>query len=260
MSFDIYQDLNLKLNNLVNAVINGASNTITNIGTTNLASGVLITDLTTYSGTLHNAWASAKAVKDLIAATSSGGSLDVGNWDASTGTLPTAGTGTAGAILKSNFWHVSVAGTVAGLTPVADLQVGDLLYASVAGATTASQFFAIQGNVATATTTVLGLVMTCTEAETQLKTSTKVVTAATLAAFARHRTIAVTTNGVTTAHSVTHNLAKTLDQLLVTCRDTTTGAEFKPTVTAGTDASNQLNITCSPAYPTGGYTVNISSL
>jgi hypothetical protein len=260
MSLDIYQNLNMKVNSILNAVIDTATNTISNLTTSNLATGTLVTDLTAFSGTLHTSWASAKAVKDYVATLASGSSLDAGNWDASAGTLPTTGTGAAGAILKSNFWHISVAGTISGLSPAADLQVGDILYSSVAGATTSGQFFAVQGNAAAATATVLGLVMTCTAAEAELKASTKAVTAAVLTAFARKRTLTVTTDGVTTAYTVTHTLGKTLDQLIVTCRDTTTGSEFKPTVAAGTDASNQLLITCSPAYPSGGYTVNISGL
>ena len=260
MSFDVYQQLNMKTNSLLNAVIDTATNTLSNLGVGNLASGTLITDLTAFVGSTHTSWPSALAIKNYIAATVSGASLDAGSWDASGSTLPTVGTGTSGAIQKSNFWHVSVAGTIPGLSPSTNLQVGDLLYASSAGATTASQFFAIQGNLAAATATVLGLVMTCTAAEAELKASTKTVTAAVLTAFARQRTITVTTDGITSAYMITHNLGKTLSNLVVSCRDNTTGAEFQPTITAGTDPTNQLTITCSPAYPAGGYTISILGL
>jgi len=252
---NIRDNLTLNWNSILQAVIDGTQNTISNLSLSNFTPGTVITDLAAFSGTLHTSVASAKAIKDYLNSIAAGTSLDMGSWSAVSGVLPTTGSGPNGSILKSNFWHVTGAGTVPGL---GDLQIGDLIYASVAGATTASQFFAVQGNVAQATETVLGLVMLATEAEAQLKTSTKVVTAAALAYFIRGRSVAVTTDGVNTVHLVTHNLNTPLSQLQISCRDTTTGDEFFPRLEQVT--VNQIQITSTPAHPAGGYTVNIQGL
>lgn len=70
----------------------------------------------------------------------------VGSHDASTG-LPTTGSGDSGDIEGGDLWVVSVAGTIPGLMPITDLTVGDVLIASVDGASVASQFVAIQRNL-----------------------------------------------------------------------------------------------------------------
>jgi len=82
----------------------------------------------------------------------------VGGFDASFGALPTTGSGTSGAIDKGDYWKVTVAGTITGLSPNADLKPGDVLYAAISGASVAADFFAIQGNIDQATSSVLGIV------------------------------------------------------------------------------------------------------
>jgi len=73
------------------------------------------------------------------------GLLDLrGNYDASTNVFPSSGgSGTAGAILKGDFWYVSVAGTLNG-EPV---QIGDSIYALVDSPSSA-QWEILQANLA----------------------------------------------------------------------------------------------------------------
>lgn len=73
----------------------------------------------------------------------------VGAFDASSGNLPTAGNGTAGAILSGDFWRVTVAGDIVGL---GHLEVGDALVAADDGANTAAQYFVLQANITDAVT------------------------------------------------------------------------------------------------------------
>jgi len=73
----------------------------------------------------------------------------VGAFDASSGNLPTAGNGTAGAILSGDFWRVTVAGDIVDL---GHLEVGDALVAADDGANTAAQYFVLQANITDAVT------------------------------------------------------------------------------------------------------------
>ena len=84
-----------------------------------------------------------------------------GAHDASGGLLPTVGTGALGAIDKSDYWKVSVAGTIAGL---GTFKSGDVIYASIAGASIAADFFAVENNQDQATSSVLGLAKLYTDA------------------------------------------------------------------------------------------------
>ena len=77
----------------------------------------------------------------------------VGGWN--TALLPTTGSGIAGAIDKGDYWRITGTITIAG---IGDLKAGDMLIASVTGATVAADFFAVQNNVDLATASVLGLV------------------------------------------------------------------------------------------------------
>lgn len=77
------------------------------------------------------------------------------NHDASGGLLPTVGTGASGAIDKSDYWIVSVTGTIAGL---GDVKSGDVIYARINNAAVAADFFVVEKNQDQATDTVMGLV------------------------------------------------------------------------------------------------------
>ena len=83
---------------------------------------------------------------DILTLIVSGGGGPAGDHNASAGALPTVGTGIAGAIKKGDYWRVSVAGTITGMTPNAVLQLGDVIFARIAAATVAADFFAISGN------------------------------------------------------------------------------------------------------------------
>jgi hypothetical protein len=86
----------------------------------------------------------AKTYADSIVGSMSGGFI--GDYDASLGTIP-SGTTKAG-----DYWRVSVAGTLAGLSPVEKLEAGDLVVSRVANPTSAADFFSMQGNVSDAVT------------------------------------------------------------------------------------------------------------
>jgi len=55
--------------------------------------------------------------------------------------LPTTGSGPSGSILKGDYWKASGSGTLSGVSPFTDFSTGDLLYASINGATVAADFF-----------------------------------------------------------------------------------------------------------------------
>lgn len=77
----------------------------------------------------------------------------VGGWNSSS--LPTTGTGPSGEINKGDYWKITGTITIVG---VGDLKTGDTLIASVAGASVAADFFALQSNVDQATASIAGLV------------------------------------------------------------------------------------------------------
>jgi hypothetical protein len=70
----------------------------------------------------------------------------VGGHDASTG-IPTTGSGTSGAINQGDQWRVTVGGTIAGIGGEDVLEVGDLIVAVNAGASTSADFFVLQTNL-----------------------------------------------------------------------------------------------------------------
>lgn len=64
-------------------------------------------------------------------------------YDASTGVVPTTGNGPSNSILKGDYWLITTAGTIPG---IGDLEIGDVIYATIDGASTGSEFFAVQAN------------------------------------------------------------------------------------------------------------------
>jgi len=59
-------------------------------------------------------------------------------------------------IIAGDFWRVTVAGTISGVTPNANLEVGDVLIARVDNATLGGDFFAIQANFSTSADITVG--------------------------------------------------------------------------------------------------------
>lgn len=80
----------------------------------------------------------------------------VGQHDASTGALPSTGSGASGAIDKGDYWIVSVGGTIPLL---GDLDPGDVIFASVDGANEAADFFYLpfSSSIPDATASVKGI-------------------------------------------------------------------------------------------------------
>ena len=113
--------------------------------TATFASGVIVTSVSDSSTDeeIPTALAVNSAIENAL--TSIG--KFVSDFDASSGELPTTGSGAEGAIVKGDYWRVSVAGSITGLSPVEKLEVGDLLVAKADEASTAAQFFGLQGNV-----------------------------------------------------------------------------------------------------------------
>ena len=132
---------------------NGTGNSISNIEVADF-------DPTAIAASIDTGTASQLATADIIkqyvddsissvqSAIASIGDL-VGAFDASSGNLPTDGSGTAGAILSGDFWRVTVAGDIVGL---GHLEIGDALVAADDGANTAAQYFVLQANITDAVT------------------------------------------------------------------------------------------------------------
>ena len=127
---------------------NGTGNSISNLELADFASSAITTDLSTSAA--NTQLARADAVKAYVDSVVADLGTIVGAFDASAGTLPTAGSGASSAIEAGDYWRVSVAGDITGL---GHLEVGDVLVASTDGAPSASDFFVIQGNITDAVTT-----------------------------------------------------------------------------------------------------------
>lgn len=128
---------------------NGTGNSLSNVELADFASSAISTDLSTDTG-LDSKIARADAVKSYVDSVVADMGTIVGPFDASSGTLPTSGSGASGAIEAGDYWRVSVAGDITGL---GHLEAGDVLVASADGASTAADFFVIQGNITDAVTT-----------------------------------------------------------------------------------------------------------
>lgn len=81
-----------------------------------------------------------KQVKDLLIELNHNGSY-VGDYDASTNTLPLSGSGLYYEINQGDFWRVTSNGYISGLEPDSFLNLNDLLYAKIDNATLVEDFF-----------------------------------------------------------------------------------------------------------------------
>ena len=134
-----------------------------------------------------------------------------GSWDASVGTFPVGATPVVGT-KKGDYWYVSVAGTVNGIS----FNVGDMLIATVNAASTttyAGNWTSLEVNRDQATTTVLGLVYIATQTEVNTGTdAVKAVTSATLAG----RTATESRTGIAALATQTQTNTGTDDATIVT--------------------------------------------
>lgn len=71
----------------------------------------------------------------------------VGTHDASGGSLPTVGSGDAGVIRQGDYWIISVAGTLAGISGETVVAPGDMLFSSTDAPALASDWYAVQTNL-----------------------------------------------------------------------------------------------------------------
>jgi hypothetical protein len=208
---------------------NGTGNSITNIETADLASGVLntSTSLALASDTQIPSAAAVKAYADNLVV----GLLDDrGNYDASVNTYPASGgSGAAGAIAKGDIWRVSVAGTL-GTQAV---QVGDSIRAlQDAPGQTDANWAVMQNNDVQATTTVVGNTRYATNAEATAKTETSAaITPSNLTTYTQ-RFAASYGDATATTFTITHNL-NTRD-VTWTVWDTATNEARYPQVVATT--------------------------
>lgn len=141
------------------------------------ASAITILNDPAMAGANGSTLATSGSIKAYVDGIIAGIGTLIGSFNASTSTtFP----GTA-STKKGDYWYVTVAGTVQGVS----LNVGDVLIANVPNPSTTNpnDWIFLESNRDQATTTVLGMVMLATNAETQAGTnSTKAVTPAGLSA------------------------------------------------------------------------------
>ena len=125
--------------------ISGANNTLTEIPFSAFAAATVSTNLATDAST--EKVVRADAAKAYIDGRITAMGIFVGELDASSGNLPTTGSGEAGAIAKGDFWLVTTGGDITG---VGVLESGDALFAAADDASSASDFFALQNNIVNA--------------------------------------------------------------------------------------------------------------
>lgn len=194
-------------NTLTNKTIdaNASGNAITNLETTDFASGVLVTD-TALAGATNAQIASALAVKTYTdnVLSSNDAMVFKGSIDASTNpSYPAADAG--------DTYKISVAGKLGGAVG-ADVTEGDTAYCIVDGsssgdhATVGGNWTIIQNNIDDATTIDKGYVELATTLETETKTDIyRAVTPASLVNFPIKKTFTVG-DGTATSIACTHNL------------------------------------------------------
>jgi len=179
-------------------------------GTANAAEVSVITDGTLATASNANIPTSTAVKTYVDAQIGALGNLESG-WDASSGSFPVGSTPVVGT-KKGDYWYVSVAGTVDGVS----FNVGDMLIATVNSASTsvfAANWTSLEVNRDQATTTVLGLVYLATSAEVQTGTdSVKAITPATLSA----RTATETRTGIAEIATQTETNTGTDDITIVT--------------------------------------------
>ena len=216
---------------LTSKTINADNNTLSEIVKANLKQSKITGNLSSSAGADEFAFASViKAYVDSIV---SGLGKFVGDHDASGGLLPTTGSGASNAIEKGDSWRISVAGTITGLSPVETLEVGDILIAKTDGASVVSNFFSLNVNLDSASTTTAGKVELATTAETEAKSDpTRAVTPSGLATFVRKYSanflIADWTSNAITISAATHGLGANKNLIIEVYEDGTPNIQVEP--------------------------------
>jgi len=207
---------------------NGTGNSISNLETADLASGVLNTS-STLSGATGTQLPSALAVSQAIASAITGLAKPMGGIDASTNpNYPAANAG--------EYYRITVAGLIGGASGL-PVQVGDEIFCfvtSAAGtqAAVGANWTVVQTNVDQATESVLGLVALATNAEALAKSNTtKAVVPSALVGFTQSKTFTFG-DGTTTTYTLTHNLGT--KAVSVTVRDASTDEVVYPRIVAAT--------------------------
>lgn len=142
-----------------------------------VTSAITIIDAADFTGATSTNLATAGSIKAYVDSRISSLGTLVGAFNTTTSTTFPGGSG----VFKGNYWYVTVAGTVQGVT----LNIGDVLIANkdTPSTTVAADWIFLESNRDQATTTVLGVVMLATNAESQTGSDpNKVLTPATLSA------------------------------------------------------------------------------
>ena len=122
------------------------TNLLTNVDVSHFDSAALATDLS--EGTASHL-ATADVIKAYIDNVTAGTQKFLGGFDASDGDLPSEGSGDDDAIVAGDYWRVSVEGDIEGL---GHLELGDVVFAAVDGASDDEDFFVLQANITDAIT------------------------------------------------------------------------------------------------------------
>lgn len=158
----------------------------------------------------------------------------VGDYDVATNSpnFPSTGSGIAGAIESEDYWYITSAGTLGTSTVV---NIGDVLYAKVDGATLESDFFVVESNRGQATESERGVAEIATQAETDLGVDDeRIVTPLKLGTYlqniagTRKLTSNITGTGFMQSYTITHNLGT--QDVVVSVRDTVSGHQVGTTV------------------------------
>lgn len=224
---------------------NGTGNTLSNVETADLASGVLNTS-STLSGATATQLPSALAVSQAIASAISGVARPMGGIDCSANpNYPAANVG--------EYYRVTVAGRIGGASGEV-VEVGDELHCfvtSIAGtqAAVGANWTVVQTNVDQATTTVLGLVALATNAEALAKSDgTKAVVPSALVGFTQSKAFTFG-DGTATSFTLTHNL-NTLDVIVQVRLIATNEVRYPNIVNATVNTVTISGFTTAPASNT----------
>jgi hypothetical protein len=173
----------------------------------------------------------------------------VGDWDASGGLLPTIGSGPGGIIKKGDYWRISVIGTITGLSPEEDLQIGDTIVSKIDSPVSVADWFSLQANLSQASETEKGVAEIATQTETDTETDDeRIVSPLKLGTWRSNKKITrkyeqtgVSIGTTPGTQTITHNF--NTRNVVVTVIDATTYEELMVNVVHNTVNSVQISAT-----------------